>query len=176
VSYDACPCATSPSCRSLLRQIPSDAPTRPRAGGDSTGSEGLHRPCEQYRRRAGSDDGAGNNAATLQIRWMPTCQSYYGFVSLYMPPSQIQKIFIWTQTERSSWYERISRLPSFPTHLEQIEWLQDSDLFNQKLYSPLIYSPSDLVSAHVELELTDGSKMGNFTGSYSAGIKQDTAS
>ena len=45
-------------------------------------------------------------------------------------------------------------------------------MLGQQLYSPLIYSPSDPVSAHIDLELSGGISYANYSASYAGGVKQ----
>src|SRR5207248_584533 len=99
-------------------------------------------------------------------------KSYYGYVSFNFPLKQIQEASIWVQTERYSWGEKISKSPPFFTRIEQTGPVRGSNLTRQELYSPLIYSPSDPVSATIDIELADGSQYGNSTDAYSAGSKQ----
>jgi hypothetical protein len=117
-------------------------------------------------------NGAGNVVGVLQLRWLPTCKSYYGYVSFNFPLRQVKEASIWVQTERYSWGDKISTHPPFFTRIEQTGPVKGSNLTRQELYSPLIYSPSDPVSATIDIELTDGSLYGNFTDSFSAGHQQ----
>jgi hypothetical protein len=122
-------------------------------------------------------NGVGNVVGLLQLRWLPACKSYYGYVNFNFPLNQVQEASIWVQTERYSWGDKISKHPPFFTRIEQTGPVKGSNLTRQELYSPLIYSPSDPVSATIDIKLIDGSQYGNFTDAFFAGSQQqDTAS
>lgn len=126
-------------------------------------------------------DTAGNAISTLQLWWLGRCRSYFGVVSFSFPLSQVQSASILAQTETSNgfiqWFDNVSQLPPLVTGTEQTgqvsgRTLGSSDMLGQQLYSPLIYSPSDPVSAHIDLELSGGISYANYTASYAGGVKQ----
>lgn len=121
-------------------------------------------------------DTRGHDVGNLQIFWLPTCRSSYGYVSFSCPLNQVTQASIWIQTESVSifvqWFQNVTGLAPAVHHFQQTGLVTGSDLTQQELYSPLIYAPAAPTSASIDIQLTDGSEYGNATASYAAGVKQ----
>lgn len=117
-----------------------------------------------------------NTVGTLQMRWMPPCRSYYANVSFTFPLDQVTQIEIWVQTESTNgfvqWFDNFSQLPPTVTGTQTTGPVTGNDLTNQELYSPLIFAPTDPVSAHIDIQLADGSEFGDGTSSFANGVFQ----
>ncbi len=96
-----------------------------------------------------------------------------------MSPSRTASILVQTETSNGflQWFDNVSQLPPLVTGSEQTgpvtgNTLASDFMLGQQLYSPLIYSPSDPVSAHIDIELSGGISFANYTASYAGGVKQ----
>ena len=70
--------------------------------------------------------------------------------------------------KRPQGFDNVSQLPPLVTGTEQTGPVSGSTLatdymLGQQLNSPLIYSPSDPVSAHIDLELSGGISYANYS-------------
>jgi hypothetical protein len=173
-SYDTRPCEKAPSQATCNGKYPVTPATVPVPVGIQQGAGACMNGESRVIESQDLTDRSGH-VGTLQLRWLPLCGSYSSRLSLAVSPDQIETLSIWTQTERYGWFEQFSGLPPFPTGIEQTGPVSGSNLPSQELSSPLIFSPSDPVSATIHLELTNGSIYGNFTSSYSFGVKQYSA-
>lgn len=112
-------------------------------------------------------DTRGHDVGNLQIFWLPTCRSSYGYVSFSFPLNQVTQASIWIQTERDSnfvqWFQNVTGLAPAVHHFQQTGPVAGSDLTEQELYSPLIYAPAAPTSASIDILLADGSEYGNAT-------------
>ena len=117
-------------------------------------------------------DTRGHDVGNLQIFWLPTCRSSYGYVSFSFPLNQVTQASIWIQTESDSnfvqWFQNVTGLAPAVHHFQQTGLVAGSDLTQQELYSPLIYAPAAPTSASIDIQLTDGSEYA--TASYAAGV------
>jgi hypothetical protein len=118
----------------------------------------------------------GHDVWNLQIFWLPTCRSSYGYVSFSVPLNQVTQASIWIQTESDSnfvqWFQNVTDLAPAVHHFQRTGPVAGSDLTQQELYSPLIYALAAPTSASIDIQLADGSEYGNATASYAAGVKQ----
>jgi hypothetical protein len=121
-------------------------------------------------------DTNGHAVGTLQLLWMPPCRSYYGYVSFNFPLDQVAQAEIWVQKESTNgfvqWFDNFSQLPPTVTGTQTTGPVAGSALTNQELYSPLIYAPTDPVSAHIDIQLADGAEFGDGTSSFANGVFQ----
>jgi hypothetical protein len=122
-------------------------------------------------------DGTGAAQGNLELWWLPTCHSYFAYVSFSYTPAQVTSAAIWIQTETYGWFQQLSQLPPQSNAVEQTgplsgTTLASSEELGSQLYSPLIYAPSDTVSASIDLEVAGGISLGNSTCSYAAGVQQ----
>jgi hypothetical protein len=121
-------------------------------------------------------DTRGHDVGNLQIFWLPTCRSSYGYISFSFSLNQVTQASIWIQTESDSnfvqWFQNVTGLAPAVHHFQQTGPVAGSDLTQQELYSPLIYAPAAPTSASIDIQLADGSEYGNATASYAAGVKQ----
>jgi hypothetical protein len=171
-SYDSRPCAHHPSSATCNGIYPVTPPAVSPAQGRRQGAGACIDERSWVVEEQTITDAQGQPMGHLQLRWMPTCTSYYGTLSFTLPPSQIRHLSVWAQSERYGWWEQLSQQPPFPTHLEQSGPVSTAALGTQELYSPLLYSPAEPVSAGLDLELTDGTLYGKRTASYATGIQQ----
>ncbi len=180
-SFDTRPCAANPSPDSCNGKYPVSPPHMSPSYSVQIGAgaciDGSHKIVENQV----ITDTAGNAVGTLQLWWLGRCRSYFGFVSFSFPLSQVQSASILVQIETSNgflqWFDNVSQLPPLVTGTEQTGPVSGSTLttdfmLGQQLYSPLIYSPSDPVSAHIDIELSGGISYANYTASYAGGVKQ----
>jgi hypothetical protein len=173
-SYDTRPCAAHPSagtCNGLYPVSPqnvSPAIAVPHGAGACIDAASKVVEDQQIL------DGTGQGVGHLQLRWMPTCLAYHAYVSFDFPISQVTSIEVWVQTDTYNWWDQLGGLPPQAGEIEQTGSVPGSALARQELYSPLIYAPSDNVSAHIDIERADGASFGEFTGSYSVGVFQYT--
>lgn len=180
-SYDTRPCAAHPSPDTCNGKYPVSPPHVDGAFGAKNGAgaciDGSHRILEN---RVITDN-AGNAVGTLQLWWLPRCSSYFGYVSFSFALSQVLSADILVQTETSNgfwqWFDNASQLPPQVIGTQETgplsaTTLASSEQLGQQLYSPLIFSSSDPVSAHIDIELSGGISYGDFTASYQNGVKQ----
>jgi hypothetical protein len=180
-SYDTRPCLAHPSPDTCNGRYPVSPPHVSPAFGAHNGAgaciDGSHKILENQV----LTDATGNAVGTLQLWWLPSCSSYFGYVSFSFPPSQVQSAAILVQSETSNgfiqWFDNISQLPPQVTGTQEAGPLPGSAFastasLGQQLYSPLIYSASDPVSAHIDIELSGGITYGDFTASYQGDVKQ----
>lgn len=180
-SFDTRPCAANPSPDNCNGKYPVSPPHVYPSYGVQIGAgaciDGSHKIVENQT----ITDIAGNAVGTLQLWWLGRCRSYFGYVSFSFPLSQVQSASILVQTETSNgflqWFDNVSQLPPLVTGSEQTGPVTGSTLasdfmLGQQLYSPLIYSSSDPVSAHIDIELSGGISYANYTASYAGGVKQ----
>ena len=174
-NYDTRPCAAHPSAAICNGRYPVTPPHVPPTQAVGQGAGACIDSASRLVEDQSLTDGNGAVVGDLQLRWLPTCRSYYGYVSFTFPRSQVSRISIWIQSESYGWFQRISLLPPQANQVEQTGPVTGSALFDQGLYSPLLYAPSDNVSAHIDIELANGTTFGNGTSAYAAGILQYSA-
>ena len=180
-SFDTRPCATHPSPDTCSGKYPVSPPHVSPSFGVQIGAGACIDDSHKIVENQAITDTAGNAVGTLQLWWLSRCHSYFGYVSFSFPLSQVQSASILVQTETSNgflqWFDNVSQLPPLVTGTEQTgpvsgSTLASDDMLGQQLYSPLIYSPSDPVSAHIDIELSGGISYANYTASYAGGVKQ----
>jgi hypothetical protein len=180
-SYDTRPCAAHPSPDTCNGKYPVSPPHVAASLGVQQGAgaciDGSHKVLENQV----ITNSAGNAVGTLQLWWLPRCSSYFGYVSFSFPLSQVQSADILVQSETSNgfwqWFDNASQLPPQVTGTQETgpvsgSTLASSEQLGQQLYSPLIFSTSDPVSAHIDIELSGGISYADFTASYRDGVKQ----
>ncbi len=180
-SFDTRPCAANPSPDTCNGKYPVSPPHVSPSFGVQNGAGACIDDSHKIVENQVITDTAGNAVGTLQLWWLGRCRSYFGYVSFSFPLRQVQSASILVQTETSNgflqWFDNVSQLPPLVTGTEQTgpvsgSTLANDDMLGQQLYSPLIYSPSDPVSAHIDLELSGGISYANYTASYADGVKQ----
>ncbi len=180
-SYDTRPCVAHPSTTTCNGRYPESPPHVDPQFGAQHGAGACIDGATKTVEHQVITDGSGQAVGTLDLVWLPTCQSYYGEMTFNYPLSQVQSASIQVQTETSNgflqWFDAISQLPPLVTGYEETgplsaSVLASSPMLGQTLISPLIFSPGDPVSAHIDLEVSGGISFANYTASYSAGIKQ----
>jgi hypothetical protein len=180
-SFDTRPCAANPSPDTCNGKYPVSPPHVSPSLGVQIGAgaciDGSHKIVENQI----ITDTAGKAVGGLQLWWLGRSHAYFGYVSFSLPLSQVQSASILVQTETRNrllqWFDNVSQLPPLVTSTEQTgpvsgRTLASSDMLGQQLYSPLIYSPSDPVSAHIDIELSAGIRYANYTASYAGAVKQ----
>jgi len=180
-SFDTRPCAANPSPDTCNGKYPVSPPHVYPSYGVQIGAAACIDDSHKIVENQVISDTTGNAVGTLQFWWLGRCRSYFGSVSFSFPLSQVQSVSILVQTETSNgflqWFDNVSQLPPLVTGSEQTGPISGSTLatdvkLGQQLYSPLIYSPSDPVSAHIDIELSGGISYANYTASYAGGVKQ----
>ena len=180
-SFDTRPCAANPSPDTCNGKYPVSPPHVSPSFGVQIGAGACIDDSHKIVENQVISDTTGNAVGTLQFWWLGRCRSYFGSVSFSFPLSQVQSVSILVQTETSNgflqWFDNVSQLPPLVTGSEQTGPISGSTLatdvkLGQQLYSPLIYSPSDPVSAHIDIELSGGISYANYTASYAGGVKQ----
>lgn len=180
-SFDTRPCAANPSPETCNGKYPVSPPHVSPSFGVQIGAGACIDDSHKIVENQVITDTARNAVGTLQLWWLGRCRSYFGYVTFSFPLSQVQSASIQVQTETSNgflqWFDNVSQLPPLVTGTEQTGPVTDSTLasgfmLGQQLYSPLIYSPSDPVSAHIDIKLSGGISYANYTASYAGGVKQ----
>ncbi len=180
-SFDTRPCAANPSPDTCNGKYPVSPPHVSPSSGAQMGAGACIDDSHRVVENQVITDTVGHAVGTLQLWWLGRCRSYFGYVSFSFPLSQVQSASILVQTETSNgflqWFDNVSQLPPSVTGTEQTgpvsrETLLSDGMLGQQLYSPLIYSPSAPVSAHIDIELSGGISYANSSASYVAGVKQ----
>lgn len=180
-SYDTRPCAAHPSPNTCNGEYPVSPPHVNPSYGAKNGAGACIDGSSKVVENQVITDTSGNAVGTLQLWWLGRCQSYFGFVSYSFAPSQVQSADILVQTETNNgfwqWFDTASQLPPMVTGSQETGPLSGSTLastpsLGQQFYSPLIFSPSDPVSAHIDIVLNGGIEFADYTASYSGGVKQ----
>jgi len=162
-SFDTRPCAANPSPDTCNGKYPVSPPHVSPSFGVQIGAGACIDDSHKIVENQVISDTTGNAVGTLQFWWLGRCRSYFGSVSFSFPLSQVQSVSILVQTETSNgflqWFDNVSQLPPLVTGSEQTGPISGSTLttdvkLGQQLYSPLLYSPSDPVSAHIDIELS----------------------
>ena len=171
-SFDTRPCAANPSPDACNGKYPVSPPHVSPSFGVQIGAGACIDDSHKIVENQVISDTTGNAVGTLQFWWLGRCRSYFGSVSFSFPLSQVQSVSILVQTETSNgflqWFDNVSQLPPLVTSSEQTGPISGSTLatdvkLGQQLYSPLIYSPSDPVSAHIDIELNGGISYANYS-------------
>jgi len=171
-SFDTRPCAANPSPDTCNGKYPVSPPHVTPSFGVQIGAGACIDDSHKIVENQVISDTTGNAVGTLQFWWLGRCRSYFGSVSFSFPLSQVQSVSILVQTETSNgflqWFDNVSQLPPLVTGSEQTGPISGSTLatdvkLGQQLYSPLLYSPSDPVSAHIDIELSGGISYANYS-------------
>jgi hypothetical protein len=171
-SFDTRPCAANPSLDTCNGKYPVSPPHVSPSFGVQIGAGACIDDSHKIVENQVISDTTGNAVGTLQFWWLGRCRSYFGSVSFSFPLSQVQSVSILVQTETSNgflqWFDNVSQLPPLVTGSEQTGPISGSTLatdvkLGQQLYSPLIYIPSDPVSAHIDIELNGGISYANYS-------------
>jgi hypothetical protein len=180
-SFDTRPCAANPSPDTCNGKYPVSPPHVSPSFGAQSGAGACIDDSHKIVENQIITDTARHAIGTLQLWWLGRCQSYFGYVSFSFPLSLVQSASILVQTESSNgflqWFDNVSQLPPSVTGTEQTgpvsgATLGSDAMLGQQLYSPLIYSPSDPVSTHIDIELSGGISYANYSASYVGGVKQ----
>jgi hypothetical protein len=180
-SFDTRPCPANPSPDSCNGKYPVSPPHVSPSLGAQIGAGACIDNSHKIVESQVITDATGHAVGTLQLWWLDRCRSYFGYVSFSFPLSQVQSASILVQTETSNgflqWFDNVSQLSPSVIGTEQTgpisgATLESDSMLVQQLYSPLIYSPSDPVSAHIDIELNEGISYANYTASYVGGVKQ----
>jgi len=180
-SFDTRPCVPHPSSDTCNGKYPVSPPHLSPSFGVQIGAGACIDDSHKIVENQVITDAAGHAVGTLQLWWLGRCRSYFGYVSFSFPLSQVQSASILVQSETSNgflqWFDNVSQLPPSVTGTEQAGPVSGSTLgsdgmLGQQLYSPLIFSPSDPVSTHIDIELSGGISYANYSASYVGGVKQ----
>ena len=180
-SYDTRPCLAHPSPDTCDGRYPVTPPHVSPAFGAQNGAGACIGGSHKILENQVITDAAGNAVGTLQLWFLPSCSSYFGYVSFAFPLNAVQSAEILVQSETSNgfwqWFDSVSLLPPQVTGTQETGPVSGSTLastssLGQQLYSPLVYSTSDPVSAHIAIELNGGISYSNFTASYQGDVKQ----
>lgn len=171
-TYDSRPCRARPSasaCNGLY-------PVTPQHVSQSVGNQHGAGACLDRSSKAVETQpliyANGSGVGQLTLYWLPSCRSSFAVVTFAFPLTQVSSLEIWVQTEYHGWLQQLGLLPVTPQQIEQTGPVSGNALTGAVLYSPLIYAPSDPVSASINLQLQGGTEFGNVTGSYLDGIFQ----
>ncbi len=173
-SFDTRPCVTNPSPDTCNGKYPVTPPHVSPSFAAQMGAGACIDESHKVVENQATSDTDGHAVGTLQLWWLGRCRSYFGYVSFSFPLSQVQSASILVQTETCNgflqWFDNVSQLPPSVTGTEQTGpvsggTLGSDGMLGQQLYSPLIYSPSDPVSVHIDIELSGGISYANSSAS-----------
>lgn len=172
-SYDTRPCASAPSDGTCTGKYPVIPPLVKLATAVQNGAGACIDKSSITVESVPLTDFLGTSqtqiaTGSLQLTWLPTCQSYIATLWFTYPPTQVSSAYVYVQS--MSWLPRVQQTGPVSGGALTLY----TGLGNQ-LYSPLLWS-TDPVYAGYNIELKDGTSMTDETCDDVAGVRHDCTS